>query len=274
MGRICQLIKLIFLFHFFVFSNVIASEIITHDGHIHYDEDVWSMLSAEQAVELLKEQNIKRALVSATPTEGAEKLYLADPEIVVPMLRPYKSWRHRYFWFKDPELQAYLESHLSKVPYRGFGEFHIYGEDVKSKPVEAMITLARQRELVLHPHTDLAGIQIFLNKASDINIIWAHAGFNVPVKQLRNLVEKYPRFYLELSLREGMLEDGELLTDEWKSFLIKYRQRFLVGSDTYKPRRWANLPETVEDTTSWLNQLPAGVAADIARNNFNRLFPQ
>ena len=70
-----------------------------HDGHIHYDEDVWDALAPHQAIEYLSEQNITRALVSATPTWGAEKLYRENPELVIPMLRPYKDARHRYLWF-------------------------------------------------------------------------------------------------------------------------------------------------------------------------------
>jgi hypothetical protein len=50
--------------------------------------------------------------------------------------------------------------------------------------------------------------------------------------------------------------------------------RFLVGMDTYKPSRWAELPEIAADTRHWLEQLPDEVAADIARNNLDRLFPR
>jgi len=273
--RTVNLIRnVLFTVNVLLVNGLSADNLITYDGHIHYDEDIWTSLSPEQATQILQKHNIQRALVSATPTEGAEKLYLADPETIVPMLRPYKSWRHRYFWFKDPELKNYLELHLSRIPYRGFGEFHIFGQDADSKPVEDMIELARQHKLVLHPHTDLEAMQVFLRKAPDISIIWAHAGFDVPVNMLQKLMDKYPLFYVELSLREAMLEDGELLTDQWKTFLIKYRERFLVGSDTYKPSRWADMPEIVADTHDWLRQLPEDVAADIARHNFNRLFPK
>ena len=44
--------------------------------------------------------------------------------------------------------------------------------------------------------------------------------------------------------------------------------------DTYKPGRWADLPEIAAETRDWLAQLPDDVAADIARNNLDRLFPQ
>ncbi len=245
-----------------------------HDGHIHYDQDVWETLPPADAISMLKQQNIKRALVSATPAEGAEMLYRADPEIVIPMLRPYKSWRHRYLWFNDPDLETFLLEHLARVPYRGFGEFHVFGEDADSIPMEEMIELARQRKLALHPHTNLEGMRIILEKSPDINVLWAHGGFNVPVATLRELLDTYPKLYIELSLREGMLDDEQRLTPEWKQFLVDYRTRFLVGMDTYKPSRWADLPEIASETRGWLAQLPEGVAADISRNNLDRLFPR
>jgi len=245
-----------------------------HDGHIHYDQDVWKTLPPADAISMLKQQNIKRALVSATPAEGAEMLYRVDPEVVIPMLRPYKSWRHRYLWFNDPDLETFLLEHLARVPYRGFGEFHVFGEDADSIPMEEMIELARQRNLALHPHTNLEGMRIILEKSPDINVLWAHGGFNVPVATLRELLDTYPKLYIELSLREGMLDDEQRLTPEWKQFLVDYRTRFLVGMDTYKPSRWADLPEIAAETRGWLAQLPEGVAADISRNNLDRLFPR
>jgi len=245
-----------------------------HDGHIHYDQDVWETLPPAEAVQMLKQQNISRALVSATPAEGAEMLYRSDPELVIPMLRPYKSWRHRYLWFNDPDLKAFLLQHLERVPYRGFGEFHVFGQDADSIPMQEMIELARERKLVLHPHTDLEGMRIILNKAPDVTVMWAHGGFNVSVDTLRKFLDQYPMLYIELSLREGMLDDNQRLTPQWKQFLVDYRKRFLVGMDTYKPSRWADLPEIAAETRDWLQQLADDVAADISRHNLDRLFPR
>ncbi len=250
------------------------TERIIHDGHIHYDQDVWETLPPDDAIRMLKQQGITRALVSATPSEGAEMLYRADPEVVIPMLRPYKSWRHRYLWFNDPDLEDYLLEHLDRVPYRGFGEFHVFGQDADSIPIEEMVELARERKLVLHPHTDLEGMRIFLQKAPDVVVMWAHGGFNVPADTLRELLEEYPQLYIELSLREGMLDDEQQLTLQWKQFMMDYPKRFIVGMDTYKPGRWADLPDIAAETRGWLAQLPDDVAADISRNNLDRLFPQ
>jgi hypothetical protein len=255
-------------------ANVGVSASSIHDGHIHYDEDVWDLLPPADAIKMLKAENISRALVSATPTEGAEMLYEADPETVIPMLRPFKSWRHRYLWFNDPDLKAYLLEQLARVPYRGFGEFHVFGEDADSIPIEEMIELARERKLVLHPHTDLEGMRIILQKAPDVTVIWAHGGFNVSVTMLQELLDNYPMLYIELSLRESMLDEEQQLTAQWQQFLVNDRTRFLVGMDTNKPSRWADLPEIAAETRHWLEQLPDEVVADIARDNLDRLFPQ
>lgn len=272
MRKCIQFLALMTVLTSFAFASEHTGQI--YDAHIHYDQDVWDTLPPADALKMLKKENISRALVSATPTEGAELLYTADPDVVIPMLRPYKSWRHRYLWFNDPELKSYLVEHLARVPYRGFGEFHVFGEDADSIPMEEMIELARERKLVLHPHTNLEGMRIILQKAPDIVVMWAHGGFDVPVETLRELLDEYPEFYIELSLREGMLDADWQLTPQWKQFLIDYRKRFLVGMDTYKPSRWADLPEIATETRDWLAQLPEDVAADIARNNLDRLFPR
>jgi len=245
-----------------------------HDAHIHYDQEMWKTLSPDDALQILKDLNIKRVLVSSTPTEGAAMLYAADNKMVIPMLRPYHSWRHRYFWFKDPELKNYLLSQLKLAPYKGIGEFHVSGKDMDTAQVEQMIELAREYKLALHAHTDLEGMQILLKKSKDLVVIWAHGGFDVPLLRLTQMLEQYPQFYIELSLRKGMLDYDEKLTKEWKHALIKYHQRFLIGMDTYKPSRWADLPEISSDSRDWLKQLPDSVAVDIARDNLDRLFPE
>lgn len=244
-----------------------------HDGHIHYDKDVWDILPPEHALRMLRDENINRAMVSATPTEGAEMLYQANSTMVIPMLRPYRSWRHRYFWFKDPALKAYLLEHMARVPYKGFGEFHVFGKDADSAPMADMIELAHENNMALHAHTDLEGMRIILNKASDVVVIWAHGGFDVPVDILRELLDQFPMFYIELSLRDGMVDDDQRLMPEWKTLLLNYPTRFIIGMDTYKPSRWADLPETAAGTRQWLMQLPRDIAADISRKNIDRLFP-
>lgn len=253
-------------------AMVLAATTSFKDGHIHYNQDMWDMLPPDRAILMLKEAGIERALVGSTPTLGTEKLYREDPLLVVPMMMPYKNYRHRFYWFNDPQLIDYLREQLARVPYVGFGEFHIFGDDMDSQPVAQMIALAREKQLVLQPHTDLPGMQILLDKAADLPVIWAHGGFDVPIDTLKSLLDRYPELIIDLSFREGLLIDNRQLSEEWREFLNEYSTRFLTGMDTYKSTRWADLPVLAERTKNWLGQLDKTAAENIAHTNFERLF--
>ena len=242
------------------------------DGHIHYSSDVWDKLSPERAFELIDEAGIARAMVSATPPEGAERLYRVAPERVVPFLRPYKSRADRNTWTEDASLVDYVREQLTRLPYRGIGEFHLFGDQARRPVVTELITLARERKLALHAHTDLSGIKVFLEKAPDIPVLWAHGGFDVPEKTLRELLSKHPQLHIELSFRHGITEEGQL-TPVWRELFTDFQNRFLLGMDTYTPQRWVGLPELAAEARSWLKQLPEGIAQDIAIGNADRLFP-
>ncbi len=255
-------------------SAIVAAdpELQIFDGHIHYSSDVWDKLPPQRALELLSEAGITRALVSATPGEGAERLYRAAPDRVVPFLRPYTKREHRYTWSRDAAVLDYLREQLARIPYRGIGEFHVSGEDANNPLVRDVVALAVERGLALHAHTDLAGIQALLGQAPDIPVIWAHAGFDVPETTLRDLLARHDHLYLELSFREGITDDGKM-TSVWHELLTAFPTRFLTGMDTYSPRRWVELPELAAETRGWLEQLPEDVAQNIAYGNAARLFP-
>ncbi len=263
----CVLVSLILFY-----QVSIRAELQLFDTHLHYSQDVWQALPAEMAMNLLKSHGIQRAMLSSTPTEGVERLYRLDPQRILPMLRPYRNWRHRFTWFNDPELADYLDHHLKQLPYIGFGEFHVFGDDMASSGVRTIIALAKSRNMLLHAHTDLLGIQLLVQQ-SDSNqvVIWAHGGFDVPIEELENLLQQNPQFYIELSFREGMLDAEKRLTVAWYRLLTSYSERFLIGMDTYKPSRWAELPELVADARHWLAQLPEVAANRIAYLNAQRI---
>ena len=220
---------------------------------------------------MLSEAGISRAVVSATPGGGAERLYRAAPDRVVPFLRPYPSRAHRHYWYRDPEIPSWVRAELARIPYRGIGEFHVFGADAASPVVQDVIGIARERQLALMAHTDPEGIATILAQAPSSDVIWAHAGFDVPMADLQDLLDAHPRLFLELSFREGMLRDGGL-TPAWRAFLVKNASRCLAGTDTYTPGRWAALADLVDETRQWLGQLPADVASRIAYGNAAALF--
>ena len=270
---ISRLLMLLCCALLFPLSAIKAGEqpIPIFDAHIHYNADVWEVLPPARVLEKLTEAGITRALVSATPTEGAETLYRLAPERVIPLLRPYASRSGRYTWFRDETTPPYLRERLTRIPYRGIGEFHVFGDDARTTVVAEVIRLAREHQLALHAHTDRAGMTVILEQAPDIPVIWAHAGFDVPVAILRHLLNEHGQLYLELSFREGITRDGKL-RPEWEDLFTDFPQRCLIGMDTYIPGRWAELVDLAEVARGWLRQLPPAIAAGIAFGNAERLF--
>ncbi len=241
------------------------------DTHLHYSEDVQKLIPPERALELLDAAGIAHAVVSATPGPAVEVLYRLAPGRVVPFLRPYPTRAHRNTWFRDPELPDLLRAQLARIPYRGIGEFHVAGTNAGSATVKAIIRLAQQHRLVLHAHTDLEGLQLILAEADDTDVIWAHAGFDEPIATLQRLLELHPRLWLELSYREGITE-ADRLTPAWRQLFTDYPRRFLVGTDTWSPQRWAEISDLVTEARLWLAQLPTDIAQQIAYGNAGRLF--
>ncbi|MEA3410023.1 MAG: amidohydrolase family protein [Pseudomonadota bacterium] len=193
------------------------------------------------------------------------------PERVVPFLRPYPTRAHRTNWFDDPDIPGYVLGQLDRIPYQGIGEFHVFGEDADSHIARQVIGIARERSLALHAHTDTDGMMRILAQAPDTTVIWAHAGFDVPVETLQRMLRDHPNLFLELSFREDITRDGEL-TEDWRTFFTGYPRRFLVGTDTYTPGRWADLEELARASKDWLRQLPDDVAQRTANGNAQSLF--
>lgn len=266
-----HLISLLLLLLWLPAATGAGTRLPVFDAHLHYGEDVQGMIPPQRALELLDAAGISRAVVSGTPGPAVEVLYRLAPERVVPFLRPYPTRAQRHTWFDDPELPALLSVQLEHIPYRGIGEFHVSGTDAGSPTVKAVIRLAQRRQLVLHAHTDLEGLELILAEAGDTDVIWAHAGFDEPIATLRRLLDQNPRLWLELSYREGITDAGRL-APAWRQFFSDHPQRFLVGTDTWSPRRWAEITDLAAEARHWLAQMPADIAEYIAYRNADRLF--
>ena len=236
------------------------------DGHIHYNGDVWGSMGVEDAIDRLNAAGIRHALVSSTPTEGTERLSAHDPARVVPLLRPYRSTADRRTWFADPTLVPRLRKHLEAFPYRGIGEFHVFGADASTPVMRELIGLAVERGLFLQAHADRDAIVRIIESAPGLTVIWAHAGFDVPVERLAELLARHPNLLIELSYRNDIAPTGTLAED-WRRLFVDWPDRFLVGTDTHAGGRWAELQALAGEARRWLAQLPAEVAHRIAFEN-------
>ena len=86
------------------------------------------------------------------------------------------------------------------------------------------------------------------------------------------LMARYPLLMGELSYRPGLTCDGGKLCPEWRQLLLKYPNRFLVGSDTWVNQRWQYYDDLMKGYRTWLGDLPADVARRIAWDNGATLF--
>jgi hypothetical protein len=104
-------------------------------------------------------------------------------------------------------------------------------------------------------------------------LIWAHTGIGgTPVQRVDELLARYPRLMGELSYRPGLTcEDGQLCP-EWRALLLKYPDRFLIGSDTWVNLRWLHYDDLMQAYRVWLGGLPRAVARQVAWNNAAALF--
>ena len=97
------------------------------DAHIHYNADAWKTVPVEHAVALLKQAGLTKAFVSSSSDDGTRMLVDAAPELVVPVLRPYRSRGELGTWMHDETVIDRLRERLEKYRYAGIGEFHAFG---------------------------------------------------------------------------------------------------------------------------------------------------
>ena len=246
-----------------------ADELPLVDAHIHYSHDAWQVLSPERAVELLRAAGLKKALVSSSSDEGTQKLYRIAPDLVVPVLRPYRKRGELSSWIYDESVKSMLSAKLAQGVYAGIGEFHADGEQIELPVMQHVIALAKQYNIFLHAHVDVDAVHRIFKADPDAFVLWAHAGFESP-DVITATLQKYPNLWADLSFREEFAFRGEI-EDEWGEMFERFPTRFLLGTDTYTPQRWFYVGEYADWSRDWLQQLPREVAENIAFRNAEAL---
>jgi predicted TIM-barrel fold metal-dependent hydrolase len=247
----------------------LAAELLLIDAHIHYSHDTWERTPPAEAVAILRKAGLKKALVSSSSDEGTQKLYAIAPDLVVPVLRPYRRRGETGKWLHDESVVDMLSERLKKYRYAGIGEFHASGEAVELPVVQKLIELANQYGLFLHAHSDRDAIERIFKHNADALILWAHAGFE-EVDEIRATMHKYPNLWADLSFRHEFFLTDEI-DPEWRQLFLDFPNRFLLGTDTYTPDRWYLVVENAGESRDWLKLLPEEVAKNIAYRNAERL---
>ena len=246
------------------------------DAHVHFSAGATSMYTPATAMKILDAAGIRTAILSSTPNDGTLALYTAYPHRFIPFLRPYRKTRdlaqwseERRSWYKDPQTVPFLEQELTRGIFHGIGEFHVDGNEVDTPVMQEIVRLSVRRGLWLMAHSDAAAIEKLFAFDPNAKILWAHTGMGEPAERVAQLLARHPNLFGELSYRSGV--NGGL-SAEWRDLLLRFPDRFVYGSDTWVPSRWAEVGSLTSDARHWLSTLPAAVAENIAYRNAERLF--
>ncbi len=249
-----------------------AAPLPIFDAHLHYSHDAWDRLPPPQAVALLRQAGLKRAMVSSSSDEGTQMLYAAAPDLVLPSLRPYRSRGEIGTWVHDTSVVAHLEARLSRYRYVALGEYHVFGSDADGAVMRRVVALAREHGLVLHSHSDAEAIERQFRQDPAARILWAHAGFDEPAK-VTAMLRRHPRLWCDLAFRSDHASMGAV-DPAWRSAFLEFPDRFMLGTDTFTPERWHYVVDHADSARQWLRSLPAAVAEGIAWRNGEALFGQ
>lgn len=235
------------------------------DMHIHYSHDAWQRLPPPKAIEVLKRAGLERAFVSSSSDEGTQKLYALAPELVVPVLRPYRARGELSSWKNDETVITMLETLLAKGKYAGIGEFHAFGDDIELPVLQAVIKLAKDYGIFLHAHSDKEALERIFKRNPDAIVVWAHSGFDNP-DVIRGMLEKYPNLWSDLAYRSDH-HSGGTVDPQWLKLFQAFPQRFMLGTDTFAPELWFYVEEHAEENRTWLSKIDPALAERIARLN-------
>ena len=234
----------------------------------------------------MQRSGVKAIVANSRPNDGS-KVLAASPDTrkagvtVVPFIRLYRNRADYDSWFKDETIYDMVQAEFARGltgdqagPYKGIGEFHLYDSANANGPVaKKLMQFAAKNKLAVLAHVDDTAIDLLMANAPDARLIWAHTGIGgAPAARVDELFKKYPQLMGELSYRPGLTCDGGKLCPEWRTLLLKYPTRFMIGSDTWVNQRWQYYEQLMKGYRTWLGDLPPDAARKIGWSNGADLF--
>ena len=170
---------------------------------------------------------------------------------------------------QSENLETMLEALLDKNYYAGIGEFHAFGDDIELPVLKKVIELASRHHIFLHAHSDSSAVENIFAYDENAIVLWAHSGFETSA-EIDRMLSQYPNLWADLAFRYEHESDGRVMP-EWRELFLKHPDRFMLGTDTYTPERWFYVIEHATNARRWLDDLPPGVAENIAWKNAETL---
>jgi hypothetical protein len=265
-----MLFRLILTCPLLIALNTSAATLPIFDSHLHYSHDAWAQLPPKAAIAILRKAGLKAAMVSSSSDDGTQMLVAEAPDLVIPVLRPYRQRGELSTWVRDPSIITHLESRLKANRYVAIGEYHVYGADADLPVMRRVVELARENKLYLHSHSDADAIERQFRQDPNARILWAHSGFDAPDK-VREMLRKHKNLWCDLAFRSDHASNGKV-DPAWRAAFMEFPDRFMVGTDTFTPERWHFVVEHANWSRQWLADLPTDVAERIAYKNGEALF--
>lgn len=260
------------------------------DAHLHYNQEAWDGQSGPHPltdVLVRMQKSGVRAIVSNSRPNDGTKLLAASAQTrqagvsVVPFIRLYRNRADYDSWFKDESIYEMVQAEYAKGTasgaFKGLGEFHLYDSNHANGLVaKKLMQFAEQKDLAVLAHVDDVAIDLLMahtpSKGQRMRLIWAHTGIGgASVERVQALLEKYPMLMGELSYRPGLTcsnaQGVERLCPQWRTLLLKFPTRFMIGSDTWVNQRWQYYESLMQTYRAWLGDLPPDVARRIAWDN-------
>ena len=132
--------------------------------------------------------------------ECTQKHYAEAPDLVLPVLRPYRNRGEIGTSLRDVTVVSHLEARLAKDRYVAIGEHHVFGADADLLVMRSVVQLARQHQLYLHSHSDADAIERQSKQDPNARILWAHAGFDTP-ENVRQMSRQHKNLGCDLACR-------------------------------------------------------------------------
>ena len=259
------------------------------DAHLHYNvEAVQGPHPISDVLARMQRNGVRAIVANSRPNDGTKALVEARTQTdaagvtVVPFIRLYRNRADYDNWYRDESIyemvQAEFTRGTARGPYRGIGEFHLYDSRNANGPVaRKLMAFAEDKQLAVLAHVDDVAVDLLManapSKGQKLRLIWAHTGIGgTPVERVEAMLARYPLLMGELSYRPGLTCEGGLLCPEWRALLLRYPDRFLIGSDTWINPRWQQYDELMQGYRRWLGDLPPEVARQIAWDNGAALF--
>jgi hypothetical protein len=258
------------------------------DAHLHYNDEARQGPHPLPDVLARMQRNGVRGVIANSRTNEGTHALAASPQAraagvtVVPFVRLYRNREDYTNWFRDESIYEMVQAELARGtgagPFRGIGEFHLYDSANADGPVaRKLMQLAEDRQLAVLAHVDDRAVDMLMahtaSRGQRLRMVWAHTGIGgSPVERVDQLMARYPQLMGELSYRPGLTCDGGKLCPEWRALIVKYPDRFVIGSDTWINQRWMYYDQLMAGYRTWLGDLPADLARKVAWSNAAGVF--